>query len=75
MKGLTRVLLLASQAFLEANQLRLILRSHEGPDARDHREEMPQVRQTHTHTQTHTDTNTHTDTQTHIHTQLHTRTN
>jgi hypothetical protein len=60
MKGLTRVLLLASQAFLEANQLRLILRSHEGPDARDHREEMPQVRQTLTYTHTHTDTHAHT---------------
>ncbi len=31
------------QAFLAANGLRLILRSHEGPDARDKRSDLPQV--------------------------------
>ncbi|KAL6765533.1 Metallo-dependent phosphatase-like protein [Haematococcus lacustris] len=32
-----------SQAFLQANGLRLILRSHEGPDARDKRGDMPDM--------------------------------
>lgn len=31
------------QAFLEANGLSLILRSHEGPDARDRRSDLPQA--------------------------------
>ena len=33
------------QEFLEANQLRLILRSHEGPDARCGREDLPDMSQ------------------------------
>ncbi|PNG99897.1 Serine/threonine-protein phosphatase 7, partial [Tetrabaena socialis] len=34
-----------TEAFLTANRLRLILRSHEGPDARDKRSDLPQVLQ------------------------------
>lgn len=32
-----------TQSFLEANGLKLIIRSHEGPDARDKRSDLPQV--------------------------------
>ena len=31
------------QAFLEENALRLVLRSHEGPDARYHRDDLPSM--------------------------------
>ena len=34
-----------AQEFLEANKLRLILRSHEGPDARSGREDLPDMSQ------------------------------
>ncbi|KXZ48137.1 hypothetical protein GPECTOR_30g233 [Gonium pectorale] len=34
-----------TEAFLRANGLRLIIRSHEGPDARDKRSDLPQVLQ------------------------------
>ncbi len=33
------------QEFLEANNLRLILRSHEGPDARCDRDDLPDMKQ------------------------------
>jgi serine/threonine-protein phosphatase 5 len=34
-----------AQAFLERNRLKLIIRSHEGPDARDARDDMPPMAQ------------------------------
>ena len=38
-----------AQAFLEANKLKLIIRSHEGPDARWKREGMKDMDKGHSH--------------------------
>ncbi len=41
------IIIIAVQAFLEANKLKLIIRSHEGPDARWKREGMQDMAKGH----------------------------